>query len=334
METLISERDTVNEVDSQRHFQRNPIHSLDLDTVLNVRVNAPATRQRAASLGARRTVKKAWQVAWDLQAISCIDLTTLAGDDTPGRVRRLCAKARHPVRSDLSSALSIADLNLTVGGVCVYPMMVSTAVKNLEGAGIPVASVAAGFPAGQTPLPQRLAEIEYSVNEGAEEIDIVISRELVLLGKWKTLHEEISQMRSACGDAHLKVILATGELKTLANIYRASRVAMMAGADFIKTSTGKESVNATLPVGLVMARAIRDHFDETGYRIGFKPAGGLRTAKAARVWLTLMREELGRNWQDSTYFRLGASTLLNDLERQLEYYATNRYSAEHRHGLA
>ncbi|MGN8158113.1 deoxyribose-phosphate aldolase [Salinisphaera sp. SWV1] len=302
--------------------------------VLPVQINTAAALRRSATLGTRRSVKKIWQVAWDLKAIACMDLTTLAGDDTPGRVKRLCAKARRPVRSDLLEALGCADLGLTTGAVCVYPTMVGPAVKALSGSGIPVASVATGFPAGLTPLAQRLEEIRYAVDQGAAEIDIVITREHVLLGQWDALYEEIARMRETCGDAHLKAILATGDLKTLRNVYRASRVAMMAGADFIKTSTGKEDVNAVLPVGLTMCRAIRDYREATGYAVGFKPAGGLRTAKEARVWLSMMREELGREWQEPSLFRIGASSMLGDIERQLEHFVTGRYSAAHRHGLA
>jgi deoxyribose-phosphate aldolase len=279
-------------------------------------------------------VKKQWQAAWLVRAIECIDLTTLAGDDTPGRVKRLCAKARHPLRDDLVEALGLTGRRLTTGAVCVYPTMVPVAVAALAGSGIPVASVATGFPTGLTPLPQRLDEIRYAVGEGAEEIDIVITRAHVLNGDWAALHDEVAQMRAACGQAHLKAILATGELKTLSNVYKASMVAMQAGADFIKTSTGKEDVNATLPVSLVMIRALRDYVEETGYRVGFKPAGGLKTAKDAMNWLILMKEELGRPWLEPDLFRIGASSMLADIERQLEHFVTGRYSAAYRHPMA
>lgn len=334
MQTLAEPAATGHHVPAAEPHPRNPGTALDLDAALAVQVNAMAAQRRADTLPARRTVKKAWQAAWDLQAIRCIDLTTLAGDDTPGRVRRLCAKARRPVREDILEALDVADMRLTTGAVCVYPTMVGVAVKALEGSGVPVASVATGFPAGLTPLRQRLAEIRYAVGEGAREIDIVITREHVLLQHWQALYDEVRQMREACGEAHLKAILATGELKTLRNVYRASMVAMMAGADFVKTSTGKEDVNATLPVSLVMCRAIRDYRDATGHAVGFKPAGGLRTAREARNWLALMREELGRRWQEPDLFRIGASSMLGDIERQLEHYASGRYSAAHRHGMA
>nr|WP_244561889.1 deoxyribose-phosphate aldolase [Mesorhizobium australicum] len=297
-------------------------------------VNLSAAERRAATLTTRRTVKKAWQAAWLIRAIEVIDLTTLAGDDTPGRVRRLCAKARHPLRDDLVEALGLTGRRLTTGAVCVYPTMVPTAVKALEGSGIPVASVATGFPTGLTPLKQRLEEIRYAVGEGAGEIDIVITRAHVLNGEWAALYDEVAQMREACGEAHLKAILATGELKTLTNVYKASMVAMQAGADFIKTSTGTEAVNATLPVSLVMCRAIRDYLEFTGgVHVGFKPAGGIRAAKDALAWLILMKEELGDAWLQPDLFRLGASALLGDIERQLEHYVTGRYSSNDRHGM-
>jgi len=275
-------------------------------------------------------VKKEWQAAWLLRAISCMDLTTLSGDDTPGTVRRLCAKARTPVRGDLLRALGADELGLTVGAVCVYHAYVPVAVDALRGTDIPVAAVSTGFPAGLSPLAQREAEIRASVAEGAREIDVVITRAHVLTGDWPALHDEVRRFRDACGDAHLKVILATGELATLTNVARASQVAMMAGADFIKTSTGKESVNAILPVGLVMARQIRDYHERTGHLVGFKPAGGIRTAKQSLDWLLLMKEELGDRWLRPDLFRFGASGLLTDVERQLEHFVTGRYAAAYR----
>ncbi|MGS4944109.1 deoxyribose-phosphate aldolase [Meridianimarinicoccus sp. RP-17] len=297
-----------------------------------VRVNRGAAERRAASLTGRRSVKKDWQAAWLLRAITCIDLTTLAGDDTAGRVARLCAKARAPVRPDLLAAMGVDPI--TVGAVCVYPTMVPHAVRALAESGIPVASVATGFPAGLTPLPLRLEEIRYAVGEGAAEIDIVITREWALTGQWARLYDEIAAMREACGDVHMKAILATGDLQTLSTVYKASMVAMQAGADFIKTSTGKEDVNATLPVSLTMLRALRDFRDRTGQAVGFKPAGGLKTAKDALAWQILMREELGPRWLMPDLFRIGASSLLGDIERQLEHHVTGRYSAAHRHALA
>lgn len=308
---------------------RNPGMKLTPALFADSRVNRSAAERRAATLTSRRTVKKEWQAAWLVRALECIDLTTLAGDDTPGKVRRLCAKARRPLRADVIEALGLTESPPTVGAVCVYPTMVPHAVAALAGSGIPVASVATGFPAGLTPMPQRLAEIAYAVDQGAAEIDIVITRAHVLTGDWAALYDEIQQMRSACGEAHLKAILATGDLATLTNVYRASMVAMMAGADVIKTSTGKETANATLPVSLTMVRAIRDYQTETGIRIGFKPAGGLRTAKDALAWLSLMKEELGNAWLTPALFRIGASSLLTDIERQLDHYVTGRYAATH-----
>lgn len=297
-------------------------------------VNLSATERRVSTLTTRRTVKKEWQAAWLVRAIECIDLTTLAGDDTPGRVERLCAKARHPLRTDLVKALGLEGRRLTTGAVCVYPEMVEPAVKALEGSGVPVASVATGFPAGLTPMRDRLAEIRYAVDQGADEIDIVISRRHVLTGNWTALYEEVREMREACGEAHMKAILATGELKTLSNVYKASMVSMMAGADFVKTSTGMESVNATLPVSLVMVRSVRDFLEATGNVCGFKPAGGIRTAKDAIAWLILMKEELGNPWLKPDLFRFGASSLLGDIERQIEHHVTGRYSSADRHGIA
>lgn len=313
---------------------RNPGIPLELDWVRAAKANRSAIERRAATLGTRRTVKKEWQAAWLLRAITCIDLTTLSGDDTPGNVLRLCAKARRPVRQDILDALGAAHLPIRTAAVCVYHAYVETAVRALEGSGIPVAAVSTGFPAGLSPFPQRVEEIRASVAAGAKEIDVVITRRHVLLGEWEALYDEVRAFREACGEAHLKVILATGELGTLRNVARASLVAMMAGADFIKTSTGKEAVNATLPVGLVMARAIREYHERTGYRVGFKPAGGIRTAKQALEWLILMKEELGDEWLRPNLFRFGASSLLGDIERQLEHHVTGRYSAAYRHPMA
>ena len=318
---------------SGRTGRANPGLPFDLEAVLALHVNRSAVERRAATLPARRTVKKEWQAAWLLRAITCLDLTTLQSDDTPGTVERLAAKARRPVREDLLRTLGIADLDLRVGALCVYHAFVPVAVRALEGSGIPVAAVSTGFPAGLNPYPERLREIQASLAAGAREIDVVITRAHVLTGAWEALYDEVRAFRAACGDALLKVILATGELGTLTNVARASRVAMMAGADFIKTSTGKEAVNATLPVGVVMTRAIRAYQEETGWAVGFKPAGGIRTARAALDWLILMKEELGDRWLRSSLFRIGASTLLSDIERQLEHFATGRYSAAYRHPM-
>jgi deoxyribose-phosphate aldolase len=318
---------------TESDVERNPGTPLDLDIVRALRVNRSAVERRAATIPTRRTVKKEWQAAWLLRAVSLIDLTTLAGDDTPGNVRRLCAKAAHPVRSDLIAALGVDDLQLTVGAVCVYHAMVPTAVDALEGTGIPVAAVSTGFPAGLSPLEERVREIRASVAAGAKEIDIVITRGHVLTGNWQALYDEVRMFREACGDAHMKSILATGELATLGNVARASMVAMMAGSDFIKTSTGKEGVNATLPFSLVMVRMIREYFQLTGYAVGYKPAGGIRSAKNALEYLYLMKDELGDRWLKPDLFRFGASSLLTDIERQLEHFVTGRYSAAHRHPM-
>ena len=310
---------------------RNPGIPLDLEWIEQVRVNRSAVERRTTTLRSRRTVKKEWQAAWLLRAVTLLDLTTLSGDDTPGRVQRLCAKARRPVRSDLLQAMQAERLPIKVAVVCVYHRFVEVASAALEGSGIPVAAVSTGFPAGLSPFEQRLAEIGASVAAGAEEIDVVITRAHVLTENWRGLYDEVRAMRDACGDAHIKTILATGELATLRNVARASLVCMMAGADFIKTSTGKESVNATLPVGLVMARAIREYQERSGHLVGLKAAGGIRTARESLDWLALLKEELGDQWLRPRLFRIGASALLTDVERQLEHFVTGRYSAGHRH---
>ena len=310
---------------------RNEACALDLGWVRDVRVNLSAAERRVATLPGRRTVKKDAQAAWLLKAVTCIDLTTLNGDDTEGRVRRLCAKAKSPIRHDILEALGMADRRITTGAICVYHRFVKTAVDALEGSGIPVAAVSTGFPAGLVPHDVKLKEIEASVRDGAKEIDIVITREHVLTGNWQALYDEMRDFRQACGDAHVKAILATGDLKTLRNVARASLVCMMAGADFIKTSTGKESVNATLLVTLIMVRMIRAYHDRTGYMVGYKPAGGISAAKDVLNYQFVMKEELGREWLEPDYFRVGASSLLADIERQLEHHVTGRYSAYNRH---
>ncbi len=320
MLTVVARRGTV-------EAARNPGIPLDLSWVRRTRVNRSAVERRAATLTTRRTVKKEWQAAWLLRAITCIDLTTLQGDDTPGNVRRLCAKGLHPLRDDMIRGLGLDGLPLHVGAICVYHNLVTIAVDALRGSGVPVAAVSTGFPSGQIALPQKLDEIHASVAAGAAEIDIVISRAHVLTGNWNALYEETAACRRACGEAHMKVILGTGELATLQNVAMASLVCMMAGADFIKTSTGKESTNATLPVGIVMTRAIRDYYEQTSHVVGFKPAGGIRTAVQAIHWQILMKEELGDEWLSPSLFRLGASGLLTDIERQLSYFLTGRYAA-------
>jgi len=316
------------------HHPRPPIMPLDMQWVNATIINRSAVERRCASHTARRSVKQQTQLAWLLRAITCIDLTTLAGDDTDATVYRLCAKARQPVRADLLAAMGMASAGITVGAVCVYHEMIPAAVQALRGTTIPVAAVSTGFPAGLTPFETRLREIELSVAAGAQEIDIVISRRHVLNGNWQALYDEVCAYRAMCGDAHLKTILATGELGTFTDVARASLVCMMAGADFIKTSTGKEPVNATLPVSLVMMRAIRDYQQQTGHIVGFKPAGGIRTAKQALDWLLLIDEELGKDWLDTSRFRFGASALLGDIERQIEHGITGIYSAANRHAMA
>jgi deoxyribose-phosphate aldolase len=314
--------------------RRNAGIPLDLAWVREARyTNRAATERRAATLPARRSVKKTWQAAWLLRAVTCLDLTTLQGDDTPGNVRRLCAKGRQPVRHDILERLGAEQLPIRVGAICVYHNLIAPAVEALDGSGIPVAAVSTGFPAGQTPMSTKLAEIKASLAAGAGEIDIVISRAHVLTGDFRALYDEVRAFRDACGEAHMKTIIATGELGTLRNVRAASLVCMMAGADFIKTSTGKEPTNATLPVSLIMVRAARDFFERTGYMVGFKPAGGIRTAKQSLDWLALMKEELGDAWLRPSLFRIGASGLLTDIERQLWHTATGHYSAAHHHPM-
>lgn len=316
------------------HTERNPGVPFDAAWFESIRVNRSAIERRAATLSGRRTVKKEWQAAWLLKAITCIDLTTLAGDDTEGNVTRLCAKAKSPLRQDLLEALGMGGEGIQTGAVCVYHNLIPYAKAALEGSGIPIAAVSTGFPAGKITLEDKLTEIEKSVAAGATEIDIVISRDLVLQGKWKELYDEVAACRKACGEAHLKTILATGEIPTYTLVAKASMVSMMAGSDFIKTSTGKESVNATLPVSLVMIRMIRNYYERTGIKVGFKPAGGIQKAKQALDWLILMKEELGNEWLCPELFRFGASSLLGDIERQLEHHVTGRYSAAFRHPMA
>ena len=310
---------------------RNTGVDLDLDWVSSIQANTSAIERRASSIGSRRSIKKQHQAAWLLQAVKCMDLTTLSGDDTTGRVRRLCAKAKNPISKTILEKLGLDSIK--VGAVCVYHDMIGAAVSKLRGTGIPVAAVSTGFPAGLSPLPLRIAEIEYSVSAGASEIDIVISRRHVLTQNWRALYDEVKDFRKACGSAHMKTILATGELGTLRNVARASAVCMMAGADFIKTSTGKEPINATLPVSLVMVRAIREYHEKTGYKIGYKPAGGISKAKDALTYLCLIKEELGNQWLNPELFRFGASSLLGDIERQLEHHITGAYSASYRHAM-
>lgn len=314
-------------------FERNPGIPFNFASIPDVEINRSAVNRRAATHEASRGVKVEYQLAWLLRLVTLIDLTTLAGDDDDENVRRLCEKAKRPIRQDLLKASGL-EAPLTTGAVCVYPRRVPAAAAALKGSNIPLASVATGFPAGQIPLPQRLEEIKDAVANGATEIDIVISREQVLTDDWAALYDEIVQMRQACGEAHLKTILATGELRTYKDIYMASYVCMMGGADFIKTSTGKEKVNATLPVGLIMMRAIRDYYQRTGFRVGLKPAGGIATAKAAISWLSLVMEELGDEWTHNGLFRIGASSLLGDIERQIDHCLNGAYGSKNYYAMA
>ena len=313
---------------------RNKGLALNLDWIDSVQMNRSAIERRCSTMTKRRSIKKDWQAAWLLKSLSCIDLTTLSSDDTPERVRRLCAKARQPLRPELVASLGLKGLKPKVAAVCVYHSFVKTAVKALQKSEIPVAAVSTGFPHGLNPLPRRIEEIRDSIDAGAKEIDIVITRAHVFSKNWQALYDEISAFREASGTAHLKTILGTGELGTFRNVAKASLVCMMAGADFIKTSTGKEGVNATLPVSLVMLRMIREYLENTGYSVGFKPAGGIRTARQSLEWLIMMKEELGREWMEPNLFRFGASGLLTDIERQLEHHTTGRYSAAHRQPAA
>ncbi len=313
---------------------RNPGMDFSLDKISNITINRSAVERRCSNYGTRRSIKKEKQAAWLLKAITLMDLTTLSGDDTFARVRRLCSKAKQPISNKLENILGVESLKLSVAAVCVYHDMLASAKEALKPTEINLAAVSTGFPAGLSPLPLRLQEIEYSVDSGANEIDIVISRRHVLEGNWEELYKEVKMFREKCGDAHMKTILATGELGNLSNIAKASQVCMMAGADFIKTSTGKESTNATLPVSLVMIRMIRNFYNETGVRIGFKAAGGISDTKTALLYMTMIQEELGRRWLEPDLFRFGASSLLGDIERQLDHFSSGYYSAPYRHPLA
>ena len=313
---------------------RNPGTDFRLDKISNIAINKSAVERRCTNYGTRRSIKKDKQAAWLLKAITLMDLTTLSGDDTDARVRRLCSKAKQPISNKLEKILGAESLDLSVAAVCVYHDMLASAKKALNNSKVNLAAVSTGFPAGLSPLPLRLKEIEYSVDSGANEIDIVISRRHVLEGNWEELYKEVKMFREKCGDAHMKTILATGELGNLSNIAKASQVCMMAGADFIKTSTGKEPTNATLPVSLVMVRMIRNFYNETGVRIGFKAAGGISDTKTALLYMTMIQEELGRRWLEPDLFRFGASSLLGDIERQLDHFSSGYYSASYRHPLA
>jgi deoxyribose-phosphate aldolase len=278
------------------------------------RVGAEA---RAAMLSSRSIKTTAKQWAIDM-AISMIDLTTLEGQDTPGKVRALCAKAKHPDPADPSVP--------QVAAVCVYSDLAQVAAEELKGSGIHVASVATAFPSGRASLEVKLADVKYAVAAGADEVDMVIDRGAFLAGNYDLVFSEIVAVKEACGGAHLKVILETGELLTYDNVRRASWLAMLAGADFIKTSTGKVSPAATLPVTMIMLEAVRDFRESHGRQVGVKPAGGIRTSKDAIRYLVLVNETAGDDWLDPAWFRFGASSLLNDLLMQRTKMATGRYS--------
>ncbi len=310
-------------------LKRNVGFALDIDWLKRVKMNRSALERRAKEIVTRRTVKKQYQAAWLLKAISLIDLTSLNGDDTDGRIKRLCAKAKQPVRRDILEKLRVEDLEIKPAAICIYYPFIKTALKELEGTNIPIAVVSTAFPHGLAPFATKLAEIELSVKAGAKEIDIVIERRFVLLGQWHELYQQVKAYRKAAKEAHLKTILATGELATQENIAKASLVCMMAGADFIKTSTGKEKTNANLVTSLTMVRMIRDFYERTGIKIGFKPAGGISSAKDALSYMFLMKEELGNDWLEPNLFRFGASSLLTDIERQLEHCATGRYGVDY-----
>ena len=309
MTTLDSGVDTLADVTSSEDRLRRFL--LGLPGVDQVGAEA-----RAAALGTRSIKTTAKQYALDL-AIRMIDLTTLEGQDTPGKVRALCAKAKRPDPSDPSTP--------QVAAVCVYPDLVATAKRELQGSGINVASVATAFPSGRSSLAIKVQDTKDAVAAGADEVDMVIDRGAFLSGRYGMVFDEIAAIREAAGDAHLKVILETGELVTYDNVRRASWLAMLAGADFIKTSTGKVSPAATLPVTLVMLEAVRDYHETTGLHIGVKPAGGIRTAKDAIKYLVTVNETAGPDWLDPELFRFGASSLLNDLLMQRTKLATGHY---------
>ena len=279
-------------------------------------IDQVAVEARAGELAKRSIKKDAKLFALDL-AIRCMDLTTLEGSDTPGKVAALCSKAVRPDPTDAQIP--------PVAAVCVYPNLVPVAVERLRGSGVKVASVATAFPSGQSPIEEKLAEVRWVVEQGADEVDMVIDRGAFLSGRYAKVYDEIVRVKEACGDAQLKVILETGELGTYDNVRRASLLAMAAGGDFIKTSTGKLPSAATLPVALVMLEAIRDVYDETGRIVGFKPAGGVRTAKQAIQHLVLVNETLGTQWLTPDLYRIGASSLLNDVLMQIRKERTGAY---------
>jgi len=292
---------------------KNQFYPLDLNWINSVQVNLSAVERRTSTLVKRRSVKKEYQAAWLLKAVTLIDLTTLSGDDTPGKVDRLCQKALNPIAINILQNLEIPANTLTVGAVCVYHHLVKQAKKNLNGR-IPIAAVSTGFPAGLSSFSTRKKEINDSIKDGAQEIDIVINRGFVLQNDWVKLYNEVKTFKEIAKGIKIKAILGVGDLETMRNVAKASLVCMMAGADFIKTSTGKESINANLNNSLVMLRMIRDFYEYSGKKIGFKPAGGISTSKSVIEFLILVMEELGDEWIEPSLLRIGASSLLIDIE--------------------
>ena len=312
---------------------QNNFYDLDLNWINNVHVNLSAVERRTASLVKRRSVKKEYQAAWLLKTVTLIDLTTLSGDDTFGKVERLCQKALNPISQDILEELDLPLHSLTVGAVCVYHHLVNQAKINLEKK-LPIAAVSTGFPAGLSSFSARRKEIIDSIKVGATEIDIVINRSFVLQNNWAKLYNEVKSFKTTAKDIKIKAILGVGDLETMRNVAKASLVCMMAGADFIKTSTGKENINANLNNSLVMLRMIREFYEYSGKRIGFKPAGGISTAKSVIEFLILVMEELGEEWINPSLLRIGASSLLIDIERQLYHHAFGRYATKDKLAIA
>ena len=297
----------------KNQFSKKTFFDLDFKWIDDIKINLSAVERRTTSLTKRRTVKKEYQVAWLLKSITLLDLTTLSGDDTFGKIDRLCQKALQPISLKILDSLEIKGEKILVGAVCVYHNLVSHAKKQLYGK-LPVAAET------------RKKEITNSIKAGANEIDIVINRAYVLQNDWQRLYDEVRVFKEIAKEKKVKVILGVGDLETLRNVAKASLICMMAGADFIKTSTGKEKINANLNNSLVMLRMIREFYDYSGKKIGFKPAGGISTAKGVLEFLILMYEELGKTWINSSLLRIGASSLLIDIERQLYHFAEGRYA--------
>ena len=311
---------------------KNKFYDLDLSWINNIQVNLSAVERRTSSLVKRRSVKKDYQAAWLLKAVTLIDLTTLSGDDTFGKIDRLCHKALNPIARDILNSFQLAG-SLQVGAVCVYHHLVKQAKKNLDEK-MPIAAVSTGFPAGLSSFGTRKKEIIDSINAGATEIDIVINRGFVLQNDWVKLYNEVKNFKQTANGVKIKAILGVGDLETMRNVAKASLVCMMAGADFIKTSTGKENINANLNNSLVMLRMIREFHEYSGKKIGFKPAGGISSSKTVIEFLILVMEELGEEWIDPSLLRIGASSLLIDIERQLYHHAFGRYATKDKLAMA